>query len=111
MIALQGDANRYWTRPVGIIATSLVTGITALVTSFHVQENIDKLIDIYSEMSIISNNFQHDISNKSGNDADDLTNAYNDKFLKLKTELLRIGGSAGRLNTRPPPPEGAGKSH
>lgn len=47
MIALQTDTNRKWTKPLAIIGTTAVTGITALTTAFHVPENIDKLIDIY----------------------------------------------------------------
>jgi len=108
MIALQGDANRYWTRPIGIIGTSLVTGITALVTAFHVPENVDKLIDIYSDMANITNNYEHDIQGKAGNEADEIQKKYNDQFLQLKTDLLRIKGSAGRLNTKPPPPSQQG---
>ena len=50
MIALQGDDNRVWTRPIGIVATALVTGITALVSSFHVPETKDGLIDIYGKI-------------------------------------------------------------
>ena len=40
MIALQGDANKYWTRPIGLIATALVTGLTSALVSFHVTANM-----------------------------------------------------------------------
>src|SRR5262249_6624163 len=43
MIALQGDDNKYWTRPVGIVATAMVTGLTSLVVSFHIPENVSKV--------------------------------------------------------------------
>jgi hypothetical protein len=64
MIALQGDDNRYWTRPVGIIATALVTGIASLTTALHVPDNIDKLIDIRRQFTSLVNNFEYDIQRK-----------------------------------------------
>jgi hypothetical protein len=34
MIALQGDENKHWTRPIGLVATALVTGLTSALVSF-----------------------------------------------------------------------------
>jgi multisubunit Na+/H+ antiporter MnhE subunit len=64
MIAHQGDENRYWTRPVGIIATALVTGIASLTASLHVPDSIDKLIDIRRQFTALVNNFEYDIQRK-----------------------------------------------
>src|SRR5690242_6865701 len=50
MIALQGDQNKHWTRPVGLAATALVTGLTSALVSFHVPDNVDKLVDIVGSM-------------------------------------------------------------
>ena len=57
VIALQGDQNRYWTRPTGLVATALVTGITSALVSFHVPETIDKMIDIVGNMATTINDF------------------------------------------------------
>ena len=90
MIALQGDDNKYWTRPVGIIATSLVTGITALTTSFHIPENVNKLIDLDAKFTIQTNNFEHDIRGKSGDEADEIRKKFADDFMALRSEQLRV---------------------
>jgi hypothetical protein len=108
MIALQGDDNRYWTRPVGIIATALVTGIASLTTALHVPDNIDKLIDIRRQFTALVNNFEYDIQRKSGFEADEVRKKFADEYSLLNSERLKLKGSAGRLNIgqapAPPPP-------
>jgi len=98
MIALQGDENRYWTRPVGIIATALVTGIASLTASLHVPDNIDKLIDIRRQFTALVNNFEYDIQRKSGDEADEVRKKFADEYSLLNSERLKLKGSAGRLN-------------
>jgi hypothetical protein len=109
MIALQGDENRYWTRPVGIIATALVTGIASLTASLHVPDNIDKLIDIRRQFTALVNNFEYDIQRKSGDEADEVRKKFADEYSLLNSERLKLKGSAGRLNIgqtpTPPPPD------
>ena len=112
MIAHQGDENRYWTRPVGIIATALVTGIASLTASLHVPDNIDKLIDIRRRFTALVNNFEYDIQRKSGDEADEVRKKFADEYSLLNSERLKLKGSAGRLNigqTPTPPPPNAGQ--
>src|SRR6202047_1787972 len=59
MIALQGNENRYWTRPIGLVATALVTGITSALVSFHVPDNVDKLVDIMGNMINVTNEYDY----------------------------------------------------
>lgn len=116
MIALQGDDNRYLTRPVGLVATALVTGATSALVSFHVPENIDKLIDSMDKMATIANEYGRHVGKlKAGRSDNEIEEAYkNDpafreaaidltfKFVtewnKSKIEMLRLSGSASRLN-------------
>src|SRR4051812_44069462 len=65
MIALQGDENKVWTRPIGLIATALVTGMTSALVSFHVPDNVDKLVDILGNMTTITNEFGYQSSKLS----------------------------------------------
>jgi hypothetical protein len=103
MIALQGDNNKVWTRPIGIVSTSLVTGITALTTSLHVPDTIDKLIELYIQTGNRVNQFEYDARDKSDYDLNEITKKYIDDYNKLRGEMLLIKGSAGRLNIGPPP--------
>jgi hypothetical protein len=116
MIALQGDANKRWTRPIGIIATTLVTGISSALVSFHVQENVDKLIAIAGEMADNTTEFgQQTESLKAGKDkkavelayrsdpvfrdrANRIVMEFGSKQNKLKMEMMKIKGTAARLN-------------
>ena len=108
MIALQGDENRYWTRPVGIVATALVTGIASLTTSLHIPENVDKLIDIRRQFTFLINNLEYDIEGKSPEEANKIRKKFADDFSLLNSERLKLKGSAARLNIgqapQPPPP-------
>jgi len=103
MIALQGDENGYWTRPVGIVATALVTGIASLTSALHVPDNIDKLIDIRHQFTSLVNNFEYDIQRKSGEEADEVRKKFADESSLLNSERLKLKGSAGRLNIGQPP--------
>lgn len=120
MIALQGDANKYWTRPIGIIATTLVTGISSALVTFHIPENVDKVIGIASKMVDIDNDFdykveklkqgktQNEINEAYRNDAafreavNQLTKDFSDSQNKIKMDLLRIKGTSSQLNIKPP---------
>ena len=102
MIALQGDANRYWTRPTGIIATSLVTGITALVASFHLPESTDKYILAYTQLGTLNNKFEHDLRTANTPDQQDaLRYQYASDFSTIKADLLKVKGSLS-LVSKPP---------
>jgi hypothetical protein len=117
MLALQGDKNQFWTRPIGLVATALVTGITSGLVSLHVPENVDKLVDIYGNMTTTVNEFSYEAEKlKEGRTKDqleaayrsdagfrgranDLTKIYVDSHSKTKTEMLKLSGTAARLNT------------
>lgn len=116
MIALQGDANKRWTRPIGIIATTLVTGIGSALVNFHVQDNVDKLISLAGNMANLTSEFGENTGNlAAGRDKASVENAYKtDKEFREKTnklvrefgkkqndikmEMMRIKGTAARLN-------------
>jgi hypothetical protein len=98
MIALQGDSNKYWTRPVGIVATALVTGVASLTTALHIPENIDKLIDIRRQYTSLINNFEYDLQGKTPEEADKIRKKFADDYSLLNAERLKLKGSAGRLN-------------
>lgn len=115
VIALQGDQNRYWTRPIGLIATALVTGLSSALVSFHVSDNIDKLIDVYQKMNVISGQYasayeilqagrsKDEVAKQYQNDAEfrkkvvELKEKYVGEFAQAKLEGMRIYGSAARL--------------
>jgi hypothetical protein len=109
MIALQGDNNKVWTRPIGIVATALVTGITALVSSFHVPETKDGLIDIYGKIGTRVNSFIHDVRGRSIDETDDARSQYVTDWAVLKIELLKLKGSP-RFATNPLTASSAGAS-
>jgi hypothetical protein len=130
MIALQGDNNKHWTRPIGLIATALVTGVTSALVSLHVPDNVDKLIDSMGKMTLIVNQFDHDqerlvagrnqqqVAEAFKNDAqfrdavNDLTTKFSTDYNKVKLDMLRLRGSAARLLANPapnPPPSSSDK--
>ena len=129
MIALQGDDNKVWTRPVGLVATALVTGMTSALVSFHVPDNIDKLVDILGNMTTITNDFGYQSAKLSDgksskevqdryksdanfrNSANELTKKYVDSYNGIKIDLLRLSGTASRLTSvqSPPPANPAAK--
>lgn len=117
MIALQGDHNKRWTRPIGLVATALVTGLTSALMSFHVPDNIDKLVDIVGSMSNIANEFDYQAEKlKAGksqkeieeayrtnpkfrDDVNNLTKKFSDDYNKIKLDMLKLSGSAAKLNS------------
>jgi hypothetical protein len=123
MIALQGDENRYWTRPIGLISTALVTGLTSALVSFHVTANIDKLIDIYSNITTSTNTLEVNLASLfSEQTSDQIQDKFkNDKtyeaeywkilapyassFNKSRVDALKLYGSAGQINSIKAPPD------
>jgi hypothetical protein len=117
MIALQGDDNKVWTRPIGLIATALVTGMTSALVSFHVPDNVDKLVDILGNMITIANEFGYQSAKLSEgenltevqqrfktdiafrNSVNELTKKYVDDYNGIKIDMLKLSGSASRLTT------------
>jgi len=117
MIALQGDANKYWTRPVGLVATALVTATTSALVSFHVEDNIDKLVDMADQLQVVTNNFDYKAAKLKAGKSDkeinesfskdekfraavnDLTFQFATDYNKIRIGLLRLRGTASRLNS------------
>jgi hypothetical protein len=128
MIALQGDENRHWTRPIGLVSTALVTGLTSALVSFHVPENVDKLVEIVDRMATVHNNFDYEVVKLRGGrskkeveaafktdeafrtQTNDLTRKFVTDYNKIKLEMLRLSGTAARLQTTPTPTSGAKKT-
>lgn len=120
MIALQGDKNKHWTRPIGLVATALVTGLTSALVAFHVPDNVDKLIDTVERMTIVTNEFDNNAEKlKAGRSdeevkeaykkdrkfreaAGDLTTKFCYDYNKDKISMLRLLGTVGHLNTPRP---------
>jgi hypothetical protein len=90
VIAVQDTNNKSWTRPIGIIATSLVTGITALVGTFHIPDTKQELAGISMEMTQSVNDFEHDVRGKSADESEQSRKSYADNFAKLKGRLVMI---------------------
>jgi hypothetical protein len=117
MIALQGDDNKVWTRPIGLIATALVTGMTSALVSFHVPDNVDKLVDILGNMTTITNEFAYQSAKLSEgknlkevqewfktdaafrNSVNELTKKYVDDYNGIKIDMLKLSGTASKLTT------------
>lgn len=103
MIALQGDENRGWTRPIGIVATALVTGITGLTSSLNIPETKDKLIDSAFKITIETNNFVAEVEGKSEADAKEIVKKFANSYSLLKADLLRIKGSPAKFYSESSP--------
>ena len=117
MIALQGDENRHWTRPIGLIATALVTGLTSALVSFHVPDNVDKLVDIVDRMVTTQVAFAHEAGELTAGKPKEevekvfqkdaefskavnrLTTRFTNDYNKIKIDLLKLHGTAARLQT------------
>ena len=104
VIALQGEARNQLLKTVGIIATVLATSLNTVMTTFHVHDNIDKLIEVRSKLMSLANNLQHDLRYQPDLDK---KNEIIFEFVKghqaLIDDAYRIKGSAGRLHTKPNP--------
>jgi hypothetical protein len=130
VIALQGDDNRHWTRPVGLVATALVTGLTSALVSFHVPDNVDKLVDVIGNMTEVVNEFDYNAEKlKAGRDpkeveqafrsdakfrdgVNDLTMKYVTAYNKIKIDMLKLSGTASKLSTvQPAPPPRAAEQN
>jgi hypothetical protein len=129
MIALQGDENKVWTRPIGLIATALVTGMTSALVSFHVPDNVDKLVDILGNMTNITNEFGYQSAKLSEgkdlkevqqrfktdaafrNSINELTKKYVDDYNAIKIDMLKLNGTASRLSTIQSPSNSSKKAN
>lgn len=116
IIALQGDNNRQWTRPIGLVTTALATGITSALVSFHVPENIDRLVEILGEMNQVVSDYKYqaDLMRAGRSDAElqatfrtdkalraalsELTHTQIGRYNALHMDTLRLAGSAAKIN-------------
>ena len=96
MVALQNNENQKWMKPTGIIATTLITGVVSASTTFHVRENIDKLITLQSQIGTNLNELEFYIKEHP----DEKTNLsvqkkYTDILNQLGEQRRRVLGSFG----------------
>ena len=123
-VAMQTEDNKRVTRPVSVVSTALVTGITALLLSLQVPETIDRLVDALGDMATETNKFMYSAEIlKAGRDKDQLKELYHDNaafrdaviklsfdyagtYNKLKLDLFKLGGATAnlRVSRQPPPP-------
>jgi hypothetical protein len=84
------------------VATAMVTGVTSLVVSFHIPENVSKVGDIRSRMIRTLSEFRSSAQGKSGKELDDSEYEFANKFAELKGELLKLRGPAAHLSFTSP---------
>jgi hypothetical protein len=99
MMALQNDANHKLTKPIGIVATTLTTGIVTAYSVFHIKENIDKLLAIQTAVVNHTNDLEFYIREH----ADEKTNLQVEKkytFIlnDLGDQRRRLKGSIGSVS-------------
>ena len=120
IIAMQTDKNKRWTRPVGIIATTFVTGISSVIGNFHVIENVDKMVDLTCEMATLTNIYYFEIEDlKGGRAKEEIDKAYKEDGIfrnkvnvttknfctelnNVKLEMLRVKGTVRPIKEKPP---------
>ena len=123
MIALQGEQNKAWTRPIGLVASALVTGLASAAMTLHMDENVDRHVDILERMANITNEFGYksdelaagrtldELKQLYKKDADfrdktnKLTKRFVDDYNKAKIDLLRLSGATARLGAVAAPPK------
>lgn len=98
IVAIQKDANAYWTKPAGIIATVMVTAAATILNTLHVQNNIDKLIEIRTSLKTAFNKYEHSAKHATEADAHDKAYEFASEYTKLMDEATKLKGSAGRLD-------------
>jgi hypothetical protein len=110
MIGLQGDNNKHRTRPIGLVATTLGAAVTTMLSTFHIQDNVDKLIDIRSRVTQLANNLEHDATGKTSEELKEVLWQYSSNFNEITDERTKLKGSAGHLNINPTGPAPQPKS-
>lgn len=100
VIGIQGDGNKFWTRPVGLISTSVGAAIVTLVGAFHVQDNVDKLIEVRTGVTLAFNKLKHDLAQKNDDNFEVLYYEYSKEFVRYMDGLAKLKGSAGRMNIK-----------
>jgi hypothetical protein len=114
-IALLTDKNKNFTKTIGILGSSLAAGLTSALITLQVPEKVDSLVDHLAKMTRAANDFSlHHRLKAGGRDKDQLQKElasnpkFHDEFItlvnqkmsvynELKTELLKLGGTASRL--------------
>jgi hypothetical protein len=103
VISLQGETKNDALKATGIIATTIATSLTATMSTFHVHENIDKLIDARSKIASLSNNLEHDLRlEKEQEKKNEILFVFVTKHQTLIDDAVRIKGSLGKLNAKAP---------
>jgi hypothetical protein len=91
--------------------------MTSALVSFHVPDNVDKLVDILGNMTTITNEFAYQSTKLSdGKDlkevqerfktdatfrtsANELTKKYVDEYNGIKIDMLKLNGTASKLSS------------
>ncbi|THD50761.1 MAG: hypothetical protein E8A46_17265 [Bradyrhizobium sp.] len=103
--------------------------MTSALVSFHVPDNVDKLVDILGNMTTITNEFGYQSAKLSeGQDAkqvqerfktdavfrnsvNELTKKYVDDYNGIKIDMLKLSGTAARLTSIQSPPSSPKKTN
>jgi hypothetical protein len=102
VIGLQADSNKHWTKPIGLISTTVGAGMVTILSTFHIQEDISKLILLRSDMTALLNSLEHDVRkiNETSLDQvkkkiliDDKLFAFSNSYLKLRDQVDTIQGT------------------
>lgn len=94
-MALQNEKNKRWTKPLGIITTTLITGIVTVYNVFHIKENIDKLLDIQMEVVLNANELYFYTRENPGKEDFQVQKKYTEIINRLGNERRRTVGSIG----------------
>lgn len=89
MMALPNNENKI-IKTVGIIATTLVTGIASGTSSLRIPERVQNLTRLYDEGMTITNDFKHDVNGKSGDELDARVIRFVGDFKSVKMRYLQI---------------------
>lgn len=83
MVALQNEDNKKWMKPLGIVTTTLVTGITGGMSTFHVRDHVEESIELQDAMINLANSFDEEIVGKSDDQIKAIMKKYDNEFEKI----------------------------
>jgi hypothetical protein len=104
MMALQNNDNAYWMKPIGIIATTLTTGIVTAYSAFHITDNIDTLLKVQYELAKTGTDLEMFMRDNSNPDKTLETNKmreFSQKLNDLGNQRRQVMGSIGSIQIKP----------
>jgi hypothetical protein len=116
-IALLNDKNKEWTKPVGLVSTALVAGLTSALITLQVSEKIDSLVVHLGKLAEAANEFDHayraaadgiekepeEMYKKYKTDPAFREKLQKDikgklaEYNKLRVEVMKLGGTASKF--------------